>query len=885
MARIFATLNPSALGPFMELEDGGLVVTTNTGGLSINRLARGTVPVVSGRSFFEVAFYGEGALLDQAAVGIVRSTHGLAKYVGEQSTGWGLKVGNGGIFNNNAQSVATDPVGKEVYIGVLVDMDAFTCTWFVNGTPIGSVSIANAFWYPAITVSSQIAYDLRCYVNFGQYAFEYPQTGENDRPENTIPGWFQNTVTPTQLHLCGKNARAFHSTASDSIPLITFEPRIIDPQKFQFARKCSVWTSGSRSDSSSFSNIDLDNRDGRFDTVAGEDRRDQIVTVLVANTDDTFNNAEVVCTGVVDSVRAVGESAIRVTIKDRLTTLERVFQRRRMPPWADDGVANTPVPVTLGAVRNVSPPLEDAVNRRYRLHDAPITNIVSVRDKGAPLDPNSSPPQYFPTGDADGIELQTDAVGLLTVDMSSQGSQVVIPGAADILSGAGAFTTWPNPAAEPPGWLVGGAVSVLARQGLAQSMPQNYVVSLSATEGFNPANGDVGAWLRFDTANLLPGKTYRVQFKLVRAYGSPSNGMRYGLMVRSDLSILASGAVSPHMEPLQAPQFGVTGQAYTFVHTVPAGAARKLYFIACCAMTSNGVPVGTVGGVVFYDVKVELLGQISAALPLEGIQLGPYLREVFRRGQEPTTGWSEADAIAIDTATGYDFGVNIQQPVNVRQAAQMPLDSYGATMFTDKLARYRFRRLRDPSIVPDNEISASFTESDIPFGIEVLPDLAVSLTTQMGARKNWRVFQDSDFVTDTLTVPPALRTQFKREYQFIEPFASTMAPTYQFATLAPPIGSLFDDAEFARAEIARMCAPYIAGRIRPGTGQQILTSPRFIGFTFFYDSLAPPDLMFGDIIKVTYRRHRLDAGQKLAVFDITVTPGAKRCQVLAWGTE
>lgn len=882
MARIYATLNPSALGPAMELEDGGLVVTTNAAALNISRMARGTVPAGS-RSFFECAFYGEGALLDHAAVGIARATHSLSQYVGFQSTGYGLKVGNGGIFNNNAQVLATEAIGKRVYIGVLVDTNALTCTWFVNGTPVGQVSIASGFWYPAVTVSSQIAYDLRCYVNFGQYDFEYPQTGENDRSGNWIEGWFQTSAPPAQLHLCGK-PKAFNTRDSDSLPLITFEPRIIDPQKFSFARRCSIWTSASRTDSSSFSNIDLDNKDGRFDDVAGEDRRDQTVTVLVADPSGSFDEAEVVCTGVVDNIRAVGESSIRVTIKDRLTTLERVFQRRRMPPWADESVANTPVPVTLGAVRNVAPVLEDAVNRRYRLHDAPITNIVSVRDKGAPLDPNSSPPQYFPTGDADGLELQTDAVGLLTVDMSSQGEQVVIPGAVDVLAGAGTFTTWPNPGVEPPGWLKGGAISALVRQGTAQSMPQDYVATLSSTEGFNPANGDVGAWLRFDTANLLPGKTYRVQFKLVRATGANSTGSRYGLMVRSDLTILPSGAVSPHMEPLQQPQFGVLGQAYTFVHTVPAGSARYLYFIACAAQTVGGAPVG-IGGVTFYDVKVELLGQISAALPLEGIQLAPYLTEVFRRGREPATGWELSDAEAIDDATGYDFGMNAQQAITVRQAAFLPLDSYGATMFTDRLAKFRFRRLKDPSLASDGEIVKSFTESDIAFGVEVAPDLASSLTTQMGARKNWRRFSDSDFVTDTLTVPPALRTQFKREFQFIEPFSGTMAPSYQFANLAPPIGSLFDDAEFAAEEIARVCAPYVAGRIRQGTGEQITTMPRFITFTFFYDSLSPPELLFGDIIKVTYPRHRLQDGQKFAVFDINVIPGSKRCQVTAWGTE
>jgi hypothetical protein len=884
MARNFARLNPAAIGPSLELEDGGLVVTSNAVSLNISRMVRGTVPILTGMLYFEVAFWGDGALLNQAAVGIVRQSHSLAKYVGEQSTGYGFKVGNGGIYSNNALVTAAEAAGKEVYIGVLVDMTALTCTWLVNGSPIASVSIANAVWYPAITVSATEAYALRCYANFGQYEFEYPQTGTPDNSGDVIAGWYQDTVTPTQLHLCAKGARAFNTRDTDSLQLVTFEPRILNARNFEYSRKCNVWTSGSRNDSSTFTSIDLDNKDGRFDAEIGEDRRDQIVTVVVVRSDLPYDSGEVVCTGVVDSFRGVGEDIARLTIKDRMTSLERPLQRRRMPPWADDGVANTPVPITLGAVRNVSPPLEDAVNRKYRLHDGPITNIVSVRDKGAPLDPHSSPPQYSPTKDADGLLLETDAIGLLTVDMSSEGDQVVIPGAADILSGAGLYTTWPNPAVEPPGWLKGGTISALVRQGTSNGMPQNYVAALSSTDGYNPAGGDVGAWLRYDTANLLPGKTYRIQFKLVRTSGSASNGIGYGLMVRSDLTSLASGAVSPNLLPLQAPQFGVTGQAYTFTHTIPAGSARKLYFIAVAATNAGGLAIG-IGGATWYDVKIELLGQLSPALPLIGIKLAPYLREIFRRAHIPDSDWVSADAEAIDDATGYEFGVHINQEMTIREALQLPLDSYCATMFTDRFGRYRVRRLIDPSTIDDGDLIAEFDETNVQRGVDSQPDLAPGLTTSMGARTNWRVYQESDFVTDTLTVPPALRTQFKRQQQFIEPFAGTLAPTYSFATLKQEIPSLFDNNEFARTEIARVCADFVIGRINKETGIQITTLPRFITFTAFYSTMAPPEFLFCDGIRMTYRRHRLEDGQKLVVFDVAVKPLSQSLRLVARGTE
>jgi hypothetical protein len=887
MTRIFSIINPSALGPQLELEEENLIVVGNSNDMDIHRMARGTVGISSGMRYFEAAFYGEGALEDHVSVGIVKSNHSLSTYVGQQALGYGYRVGDGGIYNNDTKIENCDPADKEVYIGVLIDMTAVTCSWFVNGSLVATTAIDSGTWYPAVTVSAVDAYDLRAYVNFGQYAFATPQRGTVDNTGPYVAGWYQDTVSPSQLRLCPKKGKAFHTQPTDLLASVSFMPRILNPEQFKWTRKCSVWTQNNRNSGATFGSIEVDNADGYFDTIGGEDRRDQIVSVMMCRADDSYNNAQVICTGVVDSVTPVGETAVRFTVKDRLSTLERAFQRRRFDPWADEGVANTPIPVTLGANRNINPPLQDAVNRTYRLHDGQITNIVAVRDKAALLDPNSSPPQYVPSLGGQAVDLQTDAVGLLTVDASSQGTQVVIPGADDILDGDGTFTTWPNPLADPPNWVSGGTVTALVRTGTAQSMPQDYVVALETSNSYNPQAGRYGAWLRYDTANLLPGKSYRVQFKLVRSYGAPSpiiGNMSFGLMVRTDLTELASGAVTPLLQPLQAPQFGSNGQSYSFVYKVPPGAARKLYFIVAAAKGGTGAGVG-LSGSYFYDVKVELLGEITASLPLEGITLQAYMREVFARAGVPDSDWVSSDAAAIDLATGYTGGTYIRDQITVRAALEIPLDSYGACLFTDKLGRYRVRRLVDPTNVSDGSLVATFDASNIMTGVNVSPDLAPGLTTQMGARRNVKAFSESDFVTDTLAVPMAMRTQFMRDFQFIEPFGGTLSSTYAFASLAPPIGSWFDDNLMARREISRICVDYLADRTRQGARTKITTTPRFIEFAFIYRTLAPTELLFGDAIKATYRRHRLGSGQKLAVFDVEIAPYNQTCTVLARGVE
>lgn len=888
MARVYATLDPGALGPSMELEQGGLIVTSNAASLNISRHARGNVATLAGSYYFEAAFYGDGALLNQAAVGIVRATHSLAKYVGEQSTGYGLKVGNGGVYSNNAQVVATDPVAKETYIGVYVDMAALTCRWFINGSLLAEVAISNSRWYPAVTVSATEAYALRCYVNFGQYAFEYPVSVDSDRELVYASGWHADYSGPGQLRLSPWRARAYHTRQGDSLELVSFAPRVTNADQFSYARRATVWTQGRAGSSASFGAIDIDNRDGAYDTVLGEDRRDQIAQIVMVDPDNPYNSGEVVATAVVDKVDAIAETGVRITLKDGMSLLKRTLQMRRFPPWADDGVANTPLPITLGAVRNVNPPLERAVDRVYRLSDAAITNIVAVRDKGALLDPNASPPQYTPNARADGIALETNAIGLLTVDMSNQGDQIIIPGADDVLAGAGLLTAWPNPAAAPTGWVWGaGTGNTLTRQGLAQAMPQDFVAAISTGDAYNPGIGESGAWLRYDTAALQPGRTYRIQFRLVRTFGPPSpvvGGVQYGLLVRTDLTDSPLGAVSPHLVPLQAPQFGASGQAYTFTYTCPPGAARKLWFIASAARDGGGAGYG-LAGVVFYGVQVQLLGQIPPTLPLEGITLAAYMREICARAGIAEDEWVPADAQAIDDETGYTFGVHINDEINVEDALRLPLDSYCATLFTDHLNRYRVRRIVDPSTVPDSDVVAWFTEHDIREGVTVRQDLAPGLTTQMGARTNWHVFADSDFVTDDLSVPPALRTQFKRASQFIETSPVTLSTAYRSAAQTTPLRSLFDDPAHAAAEVARVTSAYAAGRIRASDGSVITTLPRFVEFTVYYSGLAPPVLLFGDVVHVTYLRHRLASGQKLAVFDVVVNPYSKNITITAWGTE
>lgn len=882
MAREYARFDVNGSGPLMEITQGGLVVQVNTDATDLHRHVRASIPALAA-SYFEVAFWGDESLTDKCVVGVVKASHPLDQYVGEHADGHGFLVDPGGIYSNGAQTDAAEPAGKKVFIGVYVDPVNLTCEWYVNGSRRVGITLPDSGpWYPAVTVGSDIAYKLSAFINCGQRAFAFPPA--------KLRGVYRDSSPVTPIYMCAKESNGYMSAPTDTPANTTYHPRITNADQFTVARRCSVWFWGSRTDGAAYSVLEAENGDGRYDQWIGIDARDTPVTVTMVPAGAALSAGFVVATMVLDRCDGVGERLVRFTFRDILATLERPLQQQLFPPWADPGVANQPIPILLGAVRNVEPVLWDQVNRIYALHDAPVTNIAAVRDKAAILDPHSSPPQYTPTSDLRGLILETNPVGVLTVDASSEGAQVVIPGADDIMTGEGLFTTWPVGGSPPTGFSHnGGTGNTFTRQGLAQGMPQDYVCALSTTKTYSPQNGEFGSYLRYDTTSLLPGKTYRISFKLVRTSGSPppvSGGLQFGFMVRTERNTNPIHAVTPHMLPLQAPQFGQAGQAYTFVYTVPPGAPLKLYFIACASEnTSPGVAFG-LGSATFYGVQVQLLGDIVQTLPLESITLKDYMTEILEtRGEIESTQWVPADLEAIDDAAGYPFGVPIREQTTVRAAAKLPMNSFGMAMLSDRLGRVRFRRLTNPAAADPSEIVAYFSkERNIRYGMQPVIDAAPGLSTTIGARPNWRVFGDSDFVTDYVQVPAALRTQMKRRSRFLETSSIDPASLYTFAKNASPLDSLIDDPEIARDEIDRVMEFYAANRYQGGALSGIPVVPIFFTFVASYAEF-PPDLLFADVVHVTYNRFGFNSGKQCAVVDTVPNPYAKTIEITIWSPQ
>ncbi len=880
--KTYSIFDPHAVGPAEEIQQGGTIITCNLDAANNDRMVRGDIGFSSGQHRAQFVFYGEGDLAAKASVGIVTDQHPLSQSVGKSVEGYGYRPGDGDIYNANISVATVAPTEKKVYIDVLLDADADTVTFYVNQSEVATVAITSGqTWYFAAGVGATVAYDLSCYVNTGANAFTFTL------PDN--PGWYTQTSGLGMLYVCDQGG--FLTATADTPSNQAFEPRIVQSNQFRISRRCSVWPWDVQNSGATYGSLALDNGDGRFDELLTADPRDALVTLRLVPSNGTYADSFVVGTTNIDSIKSDGEALIRLALSDLLSTIQRPLQTAKFPPFVDEGAANRPIPITVGAVRQVAPVLYDEENRLFKISDQQITNIGVMRDQGDPLDPYGTPPDYTQSADQQDVIPAVMPVGKFTGDFSSLGQTNVIAGADDALAGAGLFTVWTNPANPPDGW-TGGGTGSRTREGLAQNMPQNYVAFLASGDPWDPA-GDVGIWLKSPTAVLPAGRTVNITFKMRTCTGDPPafpNGLQYGLRVMSALDNAPSSSISPFRQPLQQPLWRNDDQ-YTLSYTVPAGADRFLYMVACA---STGITANVGVGLVqlrIYGIRVEVLSNTVADIPLQPMTLTQfYTQMIEQRAGLTSSDWVAQDTIDIDDRTGYGYGYHTQDPVTIENALRAPLDSSCSVLLTDHLGRIRVRQLIDPATVDDGDIVMELTNREIAYAVDCEIDVAKGLTTVMGVRKNYYVSTATDFISDASSggLNYATRAQFSRESQLLQTSTSPLAGFYNFARDAAPVISLMDDPVDGQTEIDRVNSFYS-------------TPPQFYTITVWlsqYTAAAAAQLIFGDVLRVTYLspndqvingltipgtiRFGLDS-KKVTVVDTELSPADLSIRITCWG--
>lgn len=659
---------------------------------------------------------------------------------------------------------------------------------------------------------------------------------------------------------------------SDTPSAVAYPPRILNPDTFSISRKATFWPWGETQEAAAaVADLEIYNYDGAFDFLTTADLRDapaefRLVGAGMLGGATTVADGLVVATVLIDDITSPSEDVIRIKFKDVLARLDAQLPVRYNPPYVDSNAANKMVPLTFGACRNVQPLLIYAAGINasgepvYQIHDSALANIAQARDMGAVLDVNADPPQAVPALNRSGIQLNALPAGKFLVDVSSEGSQAIAPGAVDVLAGAGLLTTWPVAGSPPTGWTYGGS-GTHTRVGSPQ-YPQDYCAQMATTAQFIPTLGATGDYMYLTTPFLQPGSAYRFRFVPDQVLGSVTSTPG-GFMLRTNLTTDPSGDVSGSWAGpyITAPQ---SGRSQSFVYRAPNdGTVRTLYVIMVGGGVTNPAWTGT-----WHGLTVELLGQFEEQ-PLDGITLEAFAEEIlYLRAYEDTSLWDSTSLANIDAATGYTFGIHFDEPPNIlRDCLLGPLPSFCADLATNASGQIYAFRLVDPR---EGSPICGFDLTNTMRPIEIEPDRAQFLTTVFGGSRNWTISGPSDFVSNYDLVPADVRLRYGRKSQYQVTSTVTPAGQYSHAIGAPIFDTLIDvplvngvaDTTNLQAEADRVVGLY-APKVYPD-GFIFNGKRNFVAFTVLFDdasgqlgnqivgTVTAPDLLLGDIVQLTY---------------------------------
>jgi len=162
------TWNPSAKGGYFTLPNGNL--TASHGGLGSSVL--GTTSKSIGKWYFEV--YYDSLVVNNLMVGVASSSLPLSEYVWNNSYQRSY-IGLNGKKTNGSESAYGAAYTTGDYIGVAVDTDDMSLTFYKNGASQGIAFTDLASISPVFPmVTTYGSNNFSCTVNFGATAFAYP---------------------------------------------------------------------------------------------------------------------------------------------------------------------------------------------------------------------------------------------------------------------------------------------------------------------------------------------------------------------------------------------------------------------------------------------------------------------------------------------------------------------------------------------------------------------------------------------------------------------------------------------------------------------------------------------------------------------------------------
>ncbi len=878
---LFSIWDSGALGSSLAISGAGTNLTFTANSTDLHRAARALYPQNTGVSYAEFLVYAAAGssptISGNAAVGIATSSAGLNKTVGEDNNGYGWYP-DGTIKKNNSTLQTITGYALNDILGVLlscVDPSNPSLTFLVNGVVVGVQALASTGpWYLSGSIGGTTAETMFIMVNGGQQAFQYPQSG--------VLGW---DFVPASINQVLLATDGYTSLPTDSVPNQVYPPDLSQdsPNSLTISRVLQFWPwrNGPASSGSgqSWGSIPINDPDGTYDTLIQNDVRDLPLSIYRTQQGASLDSAQTIATGVVDHVETSGDFQKTVYVKDGLALLDKNVQRSLELPNVDANAVGLPQPISIGACRNVSGLLISSDGKTYQFHDSSLLQIVEPRIAGKIISPLGTPPDYTVSADGKSLVLHDPPEGKFTASVSGLNSTIP-PGATDVLSGAGEFSTFTLNSQFTANW-----DTFYNTFSWVGSPAPEFITSAGYGQIIFHENNEDGipATIQTKTNVLQAGRSY-----VVKAYVDemPVQDLRF-----ANQPTLAHYFVSGYNYYL-----GILGSPLYFSRRPdPAGGINILapMEVATTITNNQGVDLplaltflqnSMVSSLVNFKLKYVRMYELPDATSIAsmtGCNLTTYMQQIMARLGVSSGQWDITDAQAIDTATGYNSGgYHLDQPTSGRNALQPMLDTWRSDIAVDRSGVIRTYRLVDPAgvspvgtidetVIVGTAASHSLVSgASQPSMINVTRDLAPGLTTSYDCRKNWTVYTDGDFgSTDLTDCPNQIRALLKKPFQQRASSAAQLSPSYLYAQQAPAFPSCFDLLSEAQAE-----ADSTAG---------LYTVPRFFASVPVKSSAADAyDL--GQVWTLKYPRYGLDAGVPVYIWGIVEDPLAEQVTLFVW---
>ena len=169
----YAMLNPlDHFSTNVDFSEANLKYTVPAGSYTNGTVATSTITMTSGKWYCEMT-----ALSDYSMMGVAKLPRANMRYLGDDVTGYGYYT-NGSKYNNaSAVSYGATFTTNDV-IGVALDLDAGTLTFYKNGVSQGTAFTGLSGEFVFATGNTNVSNNSITAVNFGQRPFAYtPPTG------------------------------------------------------------------------------------------------------------------------------------------------------------------------------------------------------------------------------------------------------------------------------------------------------------------------------------------------------------------------------------------------------------------------------------------------------------------------------------------------------------------------------------------------------------------------------------------------------------------------------------------------------------------------------------------------------------------------------------